>query len=116
MSNAHGPKSANPTLASLAAIGSILAASSCCISTIPFLAAGGVAAGADFLARAKPYLLVIAIALLAYGFYQARRARSCGRKTGVISLILLGTSTAFVFFSIVFPQVMANLAADVLAR
>ncbi|HKQ88711.1 MAG TPA: hypothetical protein VJS43_18290 [Candidatus Acidoferrales bacterium] len=109
-------KNANPALAALAAIGSVLAASSCCLSTLPFLAAGGIAAGASFLAGMKPYLLGAAIALLGYGFYQAKRARACGRKISPVSVILLGTSTAFVIFSIAFPQLMANLAADILAR
>jgi hypothetical protein len=102
--------------ASLAAIGSVLAASSCCLSTVPFVAAAGTAAGADFLVGAKPYLLAAAVALLAYGFYQAGRARTCGRKIGPISVVLLVISTVFVFLSTVFPQFMANLAADILAR
>jgi hypothetical protein len=116
MSSTQNRKGGNPSIASVAAIGSILAASSCCMSTLPFLAAGGVAVGADFLVRAKPYLLALAVAMLVYGFYQAKSARACGRKVSGISLILLATSTAFVFFSIVFPQVMANLAADILSR
>src|SRR5579884_4265976 len=49
-------KDARTTLASLAALGSILAASSCCWPLLPFMAAVGFAGSSAFLLVARPYL------------------------------------------------------------
>lgn len=107
---------AGPTLASLAAIGSVLAASSCCLPVLPFMMAAGLAGGSAFLSASRPYLLAAAVLFIAYGFYQARQTRKCQRRPSVISSVLLGVSAGFVFLSIFFPQVMANAAVDLLAR
>lgn len=104
------------TLASLAAIGSVIAASSCCLPLLPFLMAAGLAGGSAFLSAARPYLLVLSILLIVYGFYQARRASQCDRRPRVLASILLYSSAAFVLVSVLFPQVMANAAANLLAR
>jgi cytochrome bd-type quinol oxidase subunit 2 len=103
-------------LASVAAIGSVLAASSCCLPVLPFLFAAGAAGGSAFLTTARPYLLVASVLFIAYGFYQAWRAKRCERKPGVISALLLWTSTVFVIIAIFFPQVMANAAASLMPR
>jgi hypothetical protein len=103
-------------LASVAAIGSVLAASSCCLPVLPFLFAASAAGGSAFLTTARPYLLVASVLFIAYGFYQAWRAKRCERKPGVISALLLWTSAVFVIIAIFFPQVMANAAASLLAR
>jgi hypothetical protein len=102
--------------ASIAAIGSVLAATSCCLPVLPFAVAAGFAGGSAFLSAARPYLLGVAVLCVGFGFYQARRARNCGRKRGVAAPILLWLSTVFVALSIFFPQVMANAAANLLAR
>ena len=107
---------AGTTLAGLAAIGSIVAASSCCLPVLPFMMAAGLAGGAAFLSAASPYLLGASILLIAFGFYQGWRAKKCRRRQSVVSSVLLWVSTVFVIVSIFFPQVMANVAADVLAR
>lgn len=104
------------TLTSLAAIGSVLAASSCCLPVLPFMMAAGLAGGSAFLDAARPYLLAASVLFIGYGFYQARRARKCQRRTSVISSVLLWTSAVIVILSIFFPQLMANAAADLLAR
>jgi hypothetical protein len=104
------------TLASLAAIGGVLAASSCCLPVLPFMMAAGLAGGSAFLSAARPYLLAASVVSVAYGFYQARRAKKCRRRPGVLSSVLLWLSAGFVFLSIFFPQVMANAAAGLLAR
>jgi hypothetical protein len=83
----HAPHTA---LASVAAIGSVLAASSCCLPVLPFLFAAGAAGSSTFLASARPYLLVASVLFIAYGFYQAWRAKRCERKPGVISVLLRG--------------------------
>ena len=103
-------------LASIAAIGSILAASSCCLPILPFLVAAGFAGSSAFLSAARAYVLGASISFIAYGFYQAWRAKKCERRPSVIGSVLLWVSTAFVVISIFFPQVMANAAASLLAR
>jgi hypothetical protein len=103
-------------LASIAAIGSVLAASSCCLPVLPFLFAAGAAGSSAFLTVARPYLLVASVLCIAYGFYQAWQAKRCEQKPGVISALLLWTSTVFVVIAIFFPQVMANMAASLIAR
>ena len=104
------------TLAGLAAIGSVLAASSCCLPILPFMVAASLAGSSTFLSAARPYLLVASILFIAYGFYQSWRAKKCQRRPNVIASALLWVSTIFVVISIFFPQVMANAAAELLAR
>jgi thiol:disulfide interchange protein len=58
--SATGPsqhRGARTTLASLAAIGSVLAASSCCLPILPLMMAAGVAGSSTFFSAARPYLL-----------------------------------------------------------
>ncbi|HVP48237.1 MAG TPA: hypothetical protein VMT32_16705 [Bryobacteraceae bacterium] len=110
------PGSGSGALVSFAAIGSVLAASSCCLPVLPFALAAGFAGGSAFLSAARPYLLGASILLIACGFYQASRAKQCNRRPSVIGSVLLWMSTVFVVIAILFPQVMANAAADLLAR
>lgn len=107
---------AGGALAGIAAIGSVLAASSCCLPILPFVFAAGAAGSSAFLAAARPYLLGASILFIGFGFYRAWRAKRCQRKPGVWSAILLWASAAFVFAAIFFPQAMANAAADLMAR
>jgi hypothetical protein len=107
---------ARTTLASLAAIGSVLAASSCCLPILPFMMAAGVAGSSTILSAARPYLLAASILFIAYGFYQSWRAQECQRRPNVIASALLWVSAVFVVISICFPQVMANAAAGLMAR
>jgi hypothetical protein len=46
-------------VASLAALGSVIAASSCCLPLLPFLFAAGAAGTSAFVAQLRPYLLVL---------------------------------------------------------
>jgi hypothetical protein len=103
-------------LASLAAIGGVLAASSCCWPILPFVAAAGVAGSSAFPAAARSYLLGASLLLIGYGFWQARKAKLCGRKPRTAVSVLLWLSMAFVVMSIFFPQIMANAVASALAR
>lgn len=107
---------AGTTLSSLAAIASVVAASSCCLPVLPFLMAAGFAGGSAFLSAARPYLLAASVLFIAFGFYQAWRAKKCQRRRSAVSSILLWTSAAFVFVSIFLPQLMANAAASLFAR
>ena len=103
------------TFMSLAAIGSVLAASSCCLPILPFMVAAGLAGTSTFLSAARPYLLVVAVLFIASGFYQSWRAKRCQRRPNVIVSALLWISAVFVVLSIFFPQVMANAAAGLFA-
>jgi hypothetical protein len=59
----------------------------------------------------RPYLMVLSIALIAFGFWQARRVKKCGCKPTVLSSVLLWSATAFVVISFAFPQVVAGIFA-----
>jgi hypothetical protein len=101
---------------SIAAVASILAATSCCLPLLPFVLAAGLAGTSAFLSEIRPYLLVGSAVFIGYGFYQSRRAKRCQRRTSVFASILLWLSAAFVFISIFFPQVMANAVAGIGSR
>ncbi len=101
-------------LASIGAIGSVLAASSCCLPILPFLLAAGFAGSSAFLSAARPYLLGASILFVAYGFYSAWRAKKCQRRPSVIASVLLWVAAVIVVVSIFFPQVMANASASLL--
>ena len=107
---------AGTVAASLAAIGSVLAASSCCLPLFPFMMAAGLAGTSAFLTEIRPYLLVGSILFIAFGFYQARRARKCNRRPSTVALVLLSVSAGFVLISILFPQIIANAIAGPGAR
>ena len=113
---ASGDNGRRTALVSIAAVGGVLAASSCCLPVLPFVVAAAFAGGSTFLSAARPYLLGVSILLIAYGFYQAGRAKKCKLRPSVAGSVLLWVSAVFVFISIFFPQVMANAAADLLAR
>lgn len=97
--------------ASLAAIGSVVAASICCLPLFPFMMAAGLAGTSAFLSEFRPYLLVSSILFIGFGFYQARRARKCNRRTSVAASALLWVSAAVVLITIFFPEVIANAIA-----
>lgn len=110
------PGGASRVAVSLAAVGSVLAASSCCLPLFPFMMAAGLAGTSAFLSQVRPYLLVCSILFIAFGFYQASRMKKCQSRTSVISSVLLWLSAAFVFVSIFFPQIVANVIAGSGAR
>jgi hypothetical protein len=116
------PEAAQPTarasgvLASLAAIGTAVLASGCCLPMLPFLAAAGAAGSSAFLVRLRPFLLAAAVGFVAFGFYQRWRAKKCNRKPSLLNTSLVWFSAFVVVSFTLFPQVMANLIADLLAR
>ncbi len=114
--DAAASRGTKAALASLGAIGSILVASSCCLPILPFVFAAGFAGASTLLTVLRPYLLVLSVLFVAYGFYQGWRAKQCNRPPSIPSLILLWSSAAIVFVSILLPQVLANLAAGLLSR
>ena len=107
--------SKSTVVASLAALGSVIAASSCCLPLLPFLFAAGAAGTSAFLVQLRPYLLFVSVLLIAFGFYKSWRARKCNCKPSRVSTFLLWLSAIVVLVFIFFPQVIANLVADLLA-
>src|SRR5579871_4135942 len=77
---ASRPSGSSTVVASLAALGSVLAASTCCLPLLPFVMAAGLAGSSTFLDAVRPYLLAASLLLIAFGFYQARRAKKCQRR------------------------------------
>jgi uncharacterized membrane protein len=108
--------SRSTVVASLAALGSVIAASSCCVPLLPFLFAAGVAGTSAFVAQLRPYLLVLSVLLIAFGFYKSWRAKQCNCQPSRISTFFLWFSAIVVFVFIFFPQVIANLVADLVAN
>jgi mercuric ion transport protein len=107
--------STNTMIVSLAALGSAIMASSCCLPVLPFLFAAGAAGTSAFAAQLRPYLLVLSVLLIVFGFYKSWRAKQCNCKASGISTLLLWFSAIVVYVFIFFPQVIANLVADLLA-
>src|ERR1039457_613901 len=100
-----------PVYSALGAAGSALAASSCCLPLGTFWLAAGSAGASAVLDRLRPYLMALSVILLAFAFWQAYRAKKCNRKRSVLSKVLLWSAAVFVFVSIAFPQVLADIFA-----
>lgn len=107
--------SRSTAVASMAALGSVIAASSCCLPLLPFLFAAGAAGTSALFARLRPYLLILSVLLIVFGFYKSWRAKQCNCKQSRMTTFLLWFSAIVVFVFIFFPQVIANLVADLLA-
>ncbi len=102
-------------VASLAALASVVLASSCCLPLLPFLFAAGAAGSSAFFVRLRPFLLAASVLLIAFGFYQRWRAKQCQCKPSLMSTILLWFSAIVVLVFILFPQAIANILANLLA-
>lgn len=109
------PGSKGTVAASLGALASVIAASSCCLPLLPFLFAAGAAGTSAFVGKLRPYLLVLSVLLIAFAFYKSWRAKQCNCKPSRVSTVLLWFSAVVVFVFIFFPQVIANFLANVLA-
>ena len=107
--------SRSTVIASIAALSSVIVASSCCLPVLPLLFAAGAAGASAFIAQLRPYLLVVSVFCIALGFYKSRRAKQCEGKRSRTSIFLLWFSAIVVFVFVFFPQVVANLVADLLA-
>src|SRR5216683_5975199 len=102
------PSSNRTIVASLAALGSAVLASSCCLPLLPFLAAAGTAGSSAFFVKLRPFLVAASVGFVALGFYLGWRAKRCGRKQSVLSSVLLWISAFFVLVFTLFPPAMAN--------
>ncbi len=103
-------------LASLAAVGSVVLASTCCLPMFPFIFAAGAAGSSAFFAKARPFLLAASLFSIGFAFYQRWRAKRCQCKPSLLSTIVLWFSVVVVVTFFLFPQVIANLVANFLAR
>src|SRR5713101_1916716 len=113
--NEKSPGSKSTIIASLAALGSVILASSCCLPLLPFLFAAGAAGTSAFFVKLRPFLLAASVLFIAFGFYQRWRAKQCKCQPSLLSAILLWFSSIVVLVFILFPQAIANLVANLLA-
>ena len=118
ISSAGKPSSKGAVAAALSAVGSVLAAATCCLPVLPFVLAAGTASSAAFLSSyisaLRPYLLGLSVLFVALGFYQGRRASKCDCKPGVVSQVVLWVSALIVAISILLPQAFADLVERLL--
>ncbi len=112
----NGARSKRTVVASLAALGSVVLVSSCCLPLLPFLFAAGAAGTSAFFVKLRPFLLIASVLFIAFGFYQSWRARQCACQPSTLSTILLWFSAVVVVVFTLFPQAIANLVANMLAR
>ena len=110
------PGSGRTIVASIAALGSVLLASSCCLPMFPFIFAAGAAGSSSFFVKARPFLLAASVLSIGFAFYQRWRAKQCQCKPSLLSTIILWFSVVVVLTFFLFPQVIANLVANLLAR
>lgn len=111
----NGPQSKRAVIASLAALGGVVLASGCCLPLLPFLVAAGTAGSSAFFVKVRPFLLAASLLFIAFGFYQAWRAKQCKCQPSLLSTILLWFSAFVVVAFILFPQAIANFLANLLA-
>jgi hypothetical protein len=100
------------TGASVGAMLTSLLTLSCCLP-LPFLGAAGIAGASVFLAGARPWLLGLSIILLGLGFFQVYRGMRCRARQSKTAIALLGMATVIVVLLVLFPQVIANVLADI---
>ena len=112
------PSSKGTFVAAISAVGSVLAALTCCLPVLPFVLAAGTASSAAFLSpyisALRPYLLGVSVLFIAFGFYQSRRATQCNCKPSVLGQIVLWLSALIVAISILLPQAFADLVERLL--
>jgi len=112
------PHSKGTFAAAISAVGSILAAATCCLPVLPFVLAAGTAGSAafvsSFISAFRPYLLGVSVLLIALGFYQSRRASQCNCKPSVLSQVILWLSALIVAITILLPQAFADLVERLL--
>jgi hypothetical protein len=98
-------------LASAAALASAVAASSCCLPLLPFVAAAGLAGGSALFTAVRPYLLGVSVLLIGFAFLQSHRAKQCNCRPSKLSTVVLWISATVVALMIFFPQAVAELFA-----
>ncbi len=101
--------------AAAAAIGSLVAALSCCLPLGPILAALGLAGASAVLEPLRPYLLGVSFVCLGTGFWQAYGRPRCAVRSRA-SVVILWSTLALLLFVVLLPQTVAGFLADVLPK
>lgn len=96
----------------IAAVTSALATLLCCLP-IGFAAAAATASVAAVVGQLRPWFLGASVVLVAIGFVQVYRRKSCERRNPA-TLAILWISAAIVVVVILFPQAIAGVVADLL--
>jgi len=99
-------------VSSIAALGSVIAAMSCCLPVGTFLLAAGAAGAGRVLAPLRPWLFGVSIGALILGFVQAYGRSHCTLRRNPMTVVLLWVSAAVVLVLLLFPQVVAGFLAD----
>jgi hypothetical protein len=117
-STTRQPTAKGTLISALSAVGSVLAAMTCCLPVLPFVLAAGTAGSATFLSSfigaLRPYLLGVSVLLIVLGFYQSKRATKCNCKPSALSQVVLWLSALIVAISILLPQAFADLVERLL--
>lgn len=112
----HRRRSTQTVLASIGAIGSVIAASSCCLPILPFLFAAGFAGSSAVLSTLRPYLLTASFLFVGYGFYETWLSKRCQCRPSLLSSLFLWTSAVVVVIAAFLPQGLADAVASLLVR
>jgi hypothetical protein len=99
-------------VSSIAALGGLLTAMSCCLPAGTFLAAAGAAGAARILAPFRLWLFGLSILLLAIGFIRTYHGAQCKVRRNRFSVAVLWISAALVAGMLLFPQAIAGFLAD----
>ena len=96
-----------PVAAALAAVATL----ACCVP-LGFAGAAGALGLSVLIDSARPWLLTMAVVLLATGLVQLYRGRNSCQRRSRLSLILFGVSASIVIGVLLFPQQIAELMAS----
>jgi len=108
------PAARGSLIAALSAVGSVFAASACCLPVWPLALAAGSAGGAAVLQALRIPLLAASVLFLGLGFVRSRKERQCHGRRSPWRLMVLWTSALIVAVSILLPQLFADLVARLL--
>lgn len=97
--------------ASVGALVSAVLTLGCCLP-VGLLGAVGAAGLATVLAPLRPWLMILAAALLVVGVFQVRAGIRCGARHSRLGMILLVIAAALLVLLMVFPQAVAGWLAD----
>jgi len=100
-----------PVLSSIAAIGSIAAAVSCCLPLGSFAVALGSAGASRIFTPLRPYLLGFSVLALIFGFVQTYGQRKCAVRRHPAVIALLWLAAIVVAGMLIFPQMIAGWLA-----
>ena len=98
-------------VSSIAALGSVIAAMSCCLPVGTFLVAAGAAGAGRVLAPLRPWLFGVSIGALILGFVQAYGRAHCSLRRNPVTILVLWVAATLVLALLLFPQVVAGFLA-----